>query len=157
MLLTFQSKRPWNIRLFFVKMSWNSRTYEIFIFGCKAGEQIRARPTLATAMYCPSCPGMQADTRAIRLPSPATRDVFFVRVHEAAFRREEANNGCGPVLIKSWRLSLHPTTRCLKAASSFCQSRPPPLLQKTLRDCDATASHDVDEQCIRGSWGSVPR
>jgi hypothetical protein len=118
------------------------------------GEQIRTRPILATATYYPSCPGMQGDTRVIHLPSPATRDAFFfVRVHGAAFHREEANNGCGPVLIKSWRLSLYPTTRCLKAASSFCQSRPPLLLQKTLRVCEATASHDVDEQCIRGSWG----
>jgi hypothetical protein len=107
--------------------------------------------TLATATYCPSCPGMQADTRAIHLPSPATRDAFFVRVHGAAFQREEANNGCGPILIKSWRLSLHPTTCCLNAASNFCQSRPPWLMQETLRDCEATASHDVDEQCIRGS------
>jgi hypothetical protein len=104
---------------------------------------------------------MQADTKAVHLPSPAARDALFVRsaslCMEQPFREKPADSSYGPYQSTSSRLSLHLTARASIAASTFCQSRPSSLLQETLTDCEATDRRDMDEQCIRGSWSSTPR
>jgi hypothetical protein len=116
------------------------------------------------ATYCPSwirAPRMQADTKAVHLPSPAARDALFVRsaslCMEQPFREKPADSSYGPYQSTSSRLSLHLTARASIAASTFCQSRPSSLLQETLTDCEATDRRDMDEQCIRGRWSSTPR